>query len=320
VNSRCGIIIAAIAAASFAGLPPPLPGQEITGEVSSSLKSDTAAVRAPVMSPYAPGWYMEAAKTWEAPSLSRQLDEDETSIPIGKGAVFVPRLSDPSLEPDVQIADSTGRIVMTGKPGRKFCLIPGTYSVIIGSGSVRQRITKWVTIDEGKVIPLYPTWAGLAIDVVGETNIPFRGQYEMARIDEFEPFGRTYGRDPNQGERIKTWILKPGLYKIFGIGQSYNTVNSYLTVRLLPGELEHFTIVQDSTTGKIVSGGVSNVGEASRRITSHWKYGLDCGGSILFNTTNDTNNSAIVFLTNLRVNHSRGKGEWDTKFFTISYL
>jgi hypothetical protein len=308
-------MISVAACASFAGLPPPLPGQEITGEVSSNLKSDTTAVRAPVMSPYAPEWYVEAAKTWDAPSVTRQLDEDESTIPIGKGAVFVPRLSDPSLEPDVEIVDSTGKVVMTGKPGRKFSLIPGTYSALIGSGSVRQRITKWVTIDEGKVIPLYPTWTGLAVDVVSETNIPFRGQYEMARIDEFEPYGRTYGRDPNRGERIKTWILQPGLYKIFSVGESYNAVNSYLTVRLLPGELQHFTIVQDSVTGKILSGGASTVATASRSLTSHWKYGLDVGGSILFNTTNDTNNSAIVFLTNIRVNHTRGKGEWDTKFF-----
>jgi hypothetical protein len=308
-------MVAFAAVAAIAGLPPPLPGQEITGEASSSVKSDTAAVRAPAMSPYAPEWYMEAAKTWEAPPLSRQLDEDEASIPIGKGAVFVPRLSDQSLEPDVQIADSAGKIVLSGKPGRKFCLIPGTYSVIMGNGSIRQRITKWVTIDEGKVIPLYPTWAGLSIDVVNETNIPFRGQYEMARIDQFEPYGRTYGRDPDQGERIKTWIVPPGLYKIFGAGENYNTVNSYVTARLLPGELQHFTIVQDSTTGKIVSGGVSNTGNASRNITSYWRYGLDLGGSILFNTINDTNNSAIVFLTNLRVNHTRNRGEWDTKFF-----
>lgn len=312
---RCSIVIAVVAAVAFAGLPPPLPGQEITGEVSSSVKSDTSAMRAPVMSPYAPEWYMEAAKTWEAPPLTRQLDEDETPISLGKGAVFVARMTDPSLEPDVEIVDSTGKVIMTGKPGRKFCLIPGTYSVIIGSGSIRQRIAKWVTIDEGKVIPLYPTWSGLAIDIVSETNIPFRGQYEMARIDEFEPYGRTYGRDPNRGERIKTWILQPGLYKIFGVGESYNTVKNYLTVRLLPGELEHFTIVEDSTTGNILSGGVSNVATASRSLTSHWKYGLDVGGSILFNTDNDTSNSAIVLLTNIRVNHTRGKGEWDTKFF-----
>jgi hypothetical protein len=312
---RVCLVAAACAAVVFSAPPPVLPGAEITGEVSSSIRPDTAGYKAPASSPYAPEWYIEAAKTWDAPPLSRQLDEDETPIPIGKGAVFISRLSDPTLEPDVQIADSSGRVIMSGKPGRKFFLVPGTYSISMGNGSVRQRITKWVTVDEGKVIPLYPTWAGLAVDVVSESNIPFRGSYELARIDEFEPFGRTYSRDPNQGERIKTWILKPGLYKLFGVGETYNTVNSYVTVRLLPGELVHFTVVQDSVTGKIISGGVTYSGEASRSITSYWKYGLDIGGSILFNTSNDTNNSAIVSITNLRVNHTRSKGEWDTKFF-----
>lgn len=309
------IISACCAVVAFAEPPPVLPGDEITGEMSASVRRDTASQRAPVTSPYSPEWYEDAVKSWDAPSVAQQLDEDETPIPIGKGAVFVPRMSDPSLEPDVQIADSIGKVVLSGKPGKKFCLIPGTYSVHFGSGSTKQRIVKWVVIEEGKTLPLYPTWAGLQIDVVNESNIPFRGSYEMVRLDEFEPFGRTYGRDPNLGERVKTWILNPGLYKIFGTGGSYNAVSSFVTVRLLPGELSHFSVVEDSATGKITSGGVTNVGAASRNFTSHWKYGLDLGGSILFNTSNDTNNSAIVILTNLRVNHTRGKGEWDTKFF-----
>jgi hypothetical protein len=303
------------AAMAFAEAPPTLPGEEITGEVSANLVRDTASQRAPVTSPYAPEWYIEAVKTWDAPPVSQQLDEDETPIPLGKGSVFVPRMSDPSLEPDVQIADSIGKVVLSGKPGKKFCPIPGTYSVHIGSGSTKQRIVKWVVIEEGKTISLYPTWAGLQVDVVNESNIPFRGSYEMVRLDEFEPFGRTYGRDPNQGERVKTWILQPGLYKIFGVGSSYNAVNNFVTVRLLPGELVHFVLVEEQTTERIVSGGVTNVDEASRMFARDWKYGLDVGGSILFNTSNDTNNSAIVLLTNIRLNHKKYKGTWDSKIF-----
>jgi hypothetical protein len=321
-TGRCGMpgrrvlaYIVCVAAMAVAEAPPTLPGEEITGEASVNLVRDTALRRVPVTSPYAPEWYVEAVKTWDAPPMTQQLDEDETPIPIGKGAVFIPRMSDPSLEPDVQIADSLGKVVLSGNPGKKFCLIPGTYSVHLGSGSTKQRIVKWVVVDEGKTTLLFPTWTGLQVDVVNESNIPFRGSYEMVRLDEFEPFGRTYGRDPNLGERVKTWVLNPGLYKIFGTGGSYNAVSSFVTVRLLPGELSHFSVVEDSVTGKITSGGVTNVGGASRKITSHWKYGLDLGGSILFNTYNDSNNSAIVFLTNVRVNHTRGNGEWDTKFF-----
>jgi hypothetical protein len=247
--------------------------------------------------------------------VSQQVDEDETPIPIGKGAVFVPRMSSPSLEPDVQIADSLGKVVLTGTPGKKFCLIPGTYSVLMGNGTTKQRIQKWVVIDEGRITPLFPTWSGLQVDVVSESNIPFKGSYDLVRLDEIEPFGRGYGRDPSQAEHVKTWILKPGLYKIFGAGGSFNSLASFVTVRLLPGELTQFVAVEDSTTGKVTSGGVTSIVSKSRKLSSHWKYGLDVGGSILFNNSNDTNNSAIVFLTNVRVNHTRGKGEWDTKFF-----
>ena len=313
---RLASALAALAASfAFAEPPPALPGDEITGEASASVVRDTASERAPVTSPYAPEWYVEAVKTWDAPPVSQQVDEDETPIPIGKGAVFVPRMSGQSLEPDVQIADSLGKVVLTGTPGKKFCLIPGTYSVLMGNGTTKQRIQKWVVIDEGRITPLFPTWSGLQVDVVSESNIPFKGSYDLVRLDEIEPFGRGYGRDPSQAEHVKTWILKPGLYKIFGAGGSFNSLASFVTVRLLPGELTQFVAVEDSTTGKVTSGGVTSIESKSRKLSSHWKYGLDVGGSILFNNSNDTNNSAIVFLTNVRVNHTRGKGEWDTKFF-----
>ncbi len=313
--SRACAVLPLYSVLAFAEPPPTLPGEEITGESSATVVRDTAATRAPITSPYAPEWYVEAVKTWDAPSVSQQMDEDETPVPIGKGAVFVPRMSEPDLEPDVQIADSLGKVVVTGHPGKKFCLIPGTYSVLMGNGTTKQRIVKWVVVDEGRITPVFPTWSAIQVEVVSESNIPFKGSYEIVRLDEFEPFGRGYGRDPNQAQHVKTWILKPGMYKIFGAGGSFNSVSSYVTVRLLPGELTQFIAVEDSTTGKIVSGGVTNVAGASRKITTHWKYGLDIGGSVLFNTSNDTNNSAIVLLTNLRVNHTRSKGEWDTKFF-----
>jgi hypothetical protein len=306
---------ALVCAASLGAAPPPtLPGQEITGEVSSSIVRDTAQ-KVPASSPLAPDWLSKAYKTWDAPQVSQQLDEDETPVPLGKGGVFVPRFSDANLEPDVQILDGVGRVVASGKTGRKYNLVPGTYTLLIGSGSIKQRISKIVSVQEGKVIPLTPDWCGLQIEVVNEIDSVFRGPYEMARMDEFEPYGRSYGRDPNLGERIKTWILKPGLYKIFGTGESYNTRTNFVTVRLLPGEMTHFLLVQDARTLKIMGGGVAEAMTVAHRVTSGWKYGLDLGGSILFNTSNDTNNSSVVFLTNLRLNFKKGKHEWDSKIF-----
>lgn len=312
---RCCCIALALCAAALSAAPPPaLPGQEITGEASTSIARDTAK-QVPAMSPLSPDWLVRAHTTWDAPPVSQQLDEDESPVPLGKGSVFVPRLSDANLEPDVQIIDNIGRVAASGKTGQKYNLVPGTYTVLLGSGSIKQRISKQVIVEEGKVLPITPDWCGLQIEVVNDIDSAFRGPYEMARMDEFEPYGRSYGRDPNLGERLKTWILKPGLYKIFGIGESYNTFANFVTVRLLPGEMTHFLLVQDAHTLKITGGGVMEGAVASRRITSGWKYGLDLGGSILFNTSNDTNNSAVVFLTNLRLNYKIGKHEWDSKIF-----
>ena len=305
--------------------PPKLPGQDITGTVANMpIAPDSSELKPPPSSPLSPEWIEQGMITWDAPGLFQQINEDATIVPIGKGAVFVPRLSDAALEPAVEIFNGTGKLVASGSSGKKYSLLPGEYAVMVGSGSINQRITKKVFVEEGKIVPIIPDWCGLSIDVVDSNNVPFRGQYELARIDEFDAYGRSYGRDPTVGERIKTWILKAGLYKIFTAGDSYNTVNNFITVRLVPGEFASVIIVenQKDLTLKIMGGGEVNTKALSAKRKKNWKYNLNVGGTILFNANSDrvntinTQNSADVALLSMYdLTYKKGSNDWETNLF-----
>jgi len=291
---RAAVSMFLLALSAQAGPPPELPGDDITTEYSRlSIPEDSIVQVAPPASPQSGNWLETAEKTWDAPSLERQMARDAPTIPLGKGGVFIPALAKANLEPDIDFLDSAGNARKTAKPGRSIFLLPGRYYAMMGSGSHQQRLVRAVDIVESKIVPLVPDWAGLSVEVVDESNIPFRGQYEIARIDEFEAYGRGSGADPTIGEELKTWVLKPGLYKVFMVGETYNTQKNYVTVRLLPGEFVRFVLIENNATEmKIMGGGVS-VSRVDREIASNWKYGFDIGGTILFNARTDHRNTRV---------------------------
>jgi hypothetical protein len=318
-----GCSAAWLCAGIFAAPPPELPGEDITTAVDAIAKlPDTTVLEPPPASPHSALWLESALKTWDAPSLSQQIDEDSKMIPVGKGAIFIPHFSDPALEPTVQINDPSGKLRAWGETGKKYAVEPGEYSIVLGSGSMNQRIVKKITVTEGRVIPVVPDWCGLSIDVVDESNLPFRGMYEIARVDEFEAYGRSYGRDMAIGERVKTWILKPGLYKIFSAGGSYNTLTNFITVRLIPGELVRVIIIENQKDLKIIGGGVVNPSAVSSHRLSHWSHNLNIGGTIMFNAAKDrvkpentANLTDVAFLTLFDLVFKKGSVDWETNVF-----
>jgi hypothetical protein len=307
----------------FAAPPPSLPGEDITASVDAIAKlSDSTVLAPPPASPHSALWLESAMKTWDAPPLSQQVDEDSKMVPVGKGGIFVPRFSDPALEPTIQINEPDGKLQAWGETGKKYTVEPGEYSIVLGSGAMNQRIVKKISVVEGKVIPVIPDWCGLSIDVVDESNLPFRGVYEIARLDFFEAYGRSYGRDMARGERVKTWILKPGLYKIFTAGGSYNTLTNFITVRLIPGEFVRVIIIENQKDLKILGGGIINPAAVASHRQSPWSHNLNVGGNIRFNATKDrvtpenTNNlTDVAFLTLFDLGYKKGSVDWETNVF-----
>lgn len=317
-----GLLIISLCSRIFAAEPPELPGKELTEEQYFELivPRDSVEKIAPENSPSSPTWLNIAEETWDAPPLASQIAEDKENILMGMGALYVPYMSDPNQEPDFEIVNETGKVVVSDKVGKKISLLPDNYYLILGSGSHSQRIVKSVFITENKITPVFPDWSGLSIDVVDEDNQPFRGEYELARVDKFEPYGRGTGRNPDLGEQVKTWILKPGTYKIFGVGESYNTLTNFVTVRLLPGEYTRFVLVQkDDMT--IVGGGTLQMKSAIDS-TSNWKLGLDVSGNINFNmksdyldSSNDVNNKSFSIIFRPEFLYRKNPIDWTTRFW-----
>lgn len=304
-----------------AELPPDLPGEEVTQELLRwRIPRDT--VGAQKVGPHKKDsipWYDRVAKTWEAPPLAEQMSSVKNGVAMGMGGIFVPRFTEANDEPDIEVMSPDGTHLKSGEPGQIFSVEPGSYYVLVGSGSHRQRIVRKVSVLESRTVPVMPDWSGLTIETVDSTTIAFRGEYELIRIDEFEAYGRGFGADPELGEKVKTWVLKPGTYKILGRGEGYNNLRNFITVRLLPGELVNVLLVQRPTDMAIISGGTVDVSPGTR-IASHWKYGINIGGNLQFNGEIDRQgdvqqreiNSSLSLRTGLWLRYNRQPFEWET--------
>jgi hypothetical protein len=217
---------------------------------------------------------------WPAGTIQEQLNGDSTLIPYGKGAIFVPAMTNPLDEPPVAIYYQDDRIA-EGTTGTRLVLSPGTYEVRVGSGAGEQRLGIQATVRERHTTVVPVSWAGLSIHVVDERLGSLRGSYEIIRVDDREYLGIGFGTDEQAGEPVTTWLLKPGLYKIVRVGETYRARRDFATVRLVEGHHTHFLLVQDEA-GEFKGGG--EVPEAEIFQGKDGFFGsLILGGDLTFN-------------------------------------
>jgi hypothetical protein len=201
---------------------------------------------------------------WIAPPVEVQLAEDDTEVPDGMGAIFVPYMSEPADESEYVIFRGRQR-VEAGSPGARLIVRPGVYRVELGSGYARDvMLTVKVNIGATVVVPV--TWGGLRVEVVDRANIPHRAGYEVIRVADRDIFGVGYGADVLSGERVRTWILSEGLYRIVQPGASYRARSNYATVYVPPGGLVRYRLVIDPETGDFLGAGVVTPDEVGGRI------------------------------------------------------
>jgi len=191
---------------------------------------------------------------WSAGTISDQLREDATIVPFGKGAIFVPAMTNPLDEPPVSVWQG-GQKVAEGTTGKRVLVLPGTYNVRMGSGTVEQRFSLQTTVRELHTSVVPASWCGLSVHVVDEKMNSLRGSYELIRVEDREYLGIGFGADEQAGEPVSTWILRPGLYKIVRVGETYRARRDFATVRLMEGQLTHFQLVLDNETGAFEGGG-----------------------------------------------------------------
>ncbi|MBF0101775.1 MAG: membrane integrity-associated transporter subunit PqiC [Desulfobacterales bacterium] len=226
-------------------------------------------------------------ESWESQPVRDQIALDARPIPLGKGALFIPAMTNSNREPLFEIR-TKGKLNITGETGKKIFLAPGEYEIFIGSGVGSQLSLFKVTIIADQVNVVQPTWSGLVVRVVDERNVSIRGSYEVLNSANREVYGTGFGVDEQSGEVVQTWLLKPGLYKIIKVGETYRARKNFATVYLEPGKLTHFTLVMDSITEDFMGAGVTPwTEEKEHQKIGNWKFNSLLGGNFSFQNTNN---------------------------------
>ncbi|MBN1945322.1 MAG: hypothetical protein JW797_06565 [Bradymonadales bacterium] len=197
---------------------------------------------------------------WDSAGVEEQLAADPTLVPPGMGAIFVPTMTDPTREPEFIVFRDRHRVA-SGSTGRRLVVEPGDYLVHVGSGALSQMVSVEVAVPPDRTVVVPVEWAGLVLEVVDENNIPHRGSYELIRATDRELYGIGFGADTLQGERLRTWLLPPGLYRIVRPGSNYRARVDFSTVHLLAAGLAHYKLVLDPETGELRGAGVVSAEE-----------------------------------------------------------
>lgn len=220
--------------------------------------------------------------TWESPPVSTQLEMDDTIVPFGKGAVFCPAMTDPDNEPVYSVMRD-GQSLQDTRTGHRIPLEPGTYTVLIGSGTIDQMMKKRVRVVEGATTFVKPDWSGLVINVINESRADIREYYELFSLDTGFSYGIGQGVEEGMDEKLFTWLLPPGRYKIVRPGDNINAVINFGTIRLMPGELAHANLVIDAKTGDFRGFGyLTDVRQVGGR-SSVWQVRSELSGNALLN-------------------------------------
>ena len=224
--------------------------------------------------------------TWTTPPSRAQLQQDQVLIPKGKGLLFVPAMTLGN-EPSYQIKQD-GRLVSSASPGIGIPLDPGTYELLFGSGAISQRFSKTVPIFEGERTLMKPDWAGLVIDVLDNTRTAVNESYEILDATTGETYGLGFGIEEERGERVRTWLLKPGVYHVVRVGESFTTIRKF-SVQLQPGALTQRNLIFDSGSGDFI-GFYPRLVEQTQAISSATSVAsqTELSGAAQLNTSQNT--------------------------------
>ncbi|MFC1607757.1 hypothetical protein ACFL47_07275 [Candidatus Latescibacterota bacterium] len=228
--------------------------------------------------------------TWELPPSSTQLEMDPTIVPIGKGSVFVPAMTDPDNEPNYGVLNDDGNFI-DAPMGHRIPLEPGIYTVVYGSGTLDQMMKKKVKVVEASTTLIKPDWAGLVIEVINESRSKVREYYELLDLRNGVSYGIGQGVEQGLDEQLRTWILPPGQYKIVKPGGNITDLQNFGTIRLMPGELAHTVLVIDSDTMNFLGFGYRTDVRQMTKTDRKWTTLSELAGNALLNYTPTTSSS-----------------------------
>lgn len=273
-SKRFLALLLIVTSAALAGLPPELPGQEYTPNLKI-LETNNKRVKYPTIE----------QKGWKSVSVAEQVAADKSLIGVGQGALFIPTMTSPELEPKVEIYSRTGDFLKTVQTGKRIVLDPGVYKVRVGQEESSVEFNTGVL--EGQTRVLNVKWGGLVVEVLDNEATYLNESYDIYDLEDGSLIGRGYGQEEDRLQNLKTWLLKPGVYKITRSGVSGNT-GEYITVRIDEGRMSTIEIIIDTDADLLLGGGELSQ-KRTRASTKHWNHQVALGGAISFesNKQND---------------------------------
>jgi hypothetical protein len=248
------------------------------------------------------------------------------ALPAGQGAILVPTLTDSINEPVWGLVNQQGKKISEHLCGQVGRAQPGQYVVLVGSGAGTQMIHLPVTVEAGKITRITPSWGALIIHIINENETTFRGSYELFEFSKKESYGIGRGAEEELGEKPKTWLLRPGFYKIVGPADGFRTIRNFTSVQISAGVVIHVVIVMDPTTNNFYGAGMvpgedfSVKGATTDEIPSTSRKNLNAKYTVGGNVSEDdnlnnlsTNSSSIGFgiFSTLRLNYLKKKHFWN---------
>jgi hypothetical protein len=182
-------------------------------------------------------------KAFDAGSIEEQLAKDMTPVPSGMGAIFVPSLSSPSLEPRVVVLRD-GKRIASGKTGTRLLVPPGQYDVVVGAGAKEGRAQKSVRVGMAETAIVGDFFGGLRIQIVDAEDRPLNLEYTIGRHGSPLAYPSTSASDAPEYDKTPTWLLPQGLYTVSLGGRAGADEDSF-TVSLHAGELLRYKLTVD---------------------------------------------------------------------------
>ncbi|MCB9638712.1 MAG: hypothetical protein H6727_07375 [Myxococcales bacterium] len=228
-------------------------------------------------------------KSDEMDVLRRQLGSDPIPIPPRLGALFVPRIIQQQnvAQTSYIVYDMRGRQVAMNPTGKKAFVYPGRYIVQIGSraGTILPRYR--VRVYASQITIIRARWAALVVLVQDEALVQFRATYDLIHLNSRRGVGTGIGADERIGEKVRPWLVPPGLYMLVRVGDTYLARTNYFTVQVNEGEVTFFRLVVDRNDGSFRGGGVLLLRQLGLDRRGAWTWSLQLSGNFLWNNVSN---------------------------------
>jgi hypothetical protein len=182
-----------------------------------------------------------ALDAYEVGKLEDQLALDLTPVPVGMGALFIPSLTDPTLEPRVQVFSGAQRVAL-GSSGKRIVLPPGRYKVVFGQGELASRSSLDVDVLDGVTTPINAFFGAVRVTAVNPDGRPIAQRYTISTLDGSRRWDSQRTSDVADYAATPSWILPPGRY-VLTLGTNTESREGRFVFVVHPGEVLRYQLV-----------------------------------------------------------------------------